>query len=217
MRCARHGHYGGGSCSCGGSGGNGRGAGDAPITSRNHFGRISRHRQFERVLVDQWVRSAVLVESVRTEAGPRHKHICYLGAIREGCEGYDGHRANFWLSAGRNLARAGVPDADRARIVAALEAVVLMPADRAYGASDGNGYRRRIRVGASGAPDSPPRRAPYPPTSGQTALDGNSPTVSATEKKTTIFRQQGSRNRPFPRSPKHLRRDHSILRDLGPR
>src|SRR5262249_32949181 len=41
-----------------------------------------------------------------------------------------------------------------------------------------NGYCRRIRVGASGAPDSPPRRAPYPPSFGQTALDGNSPTVS---------------------------------------
>src|SRR5262245_6863058 len=52
--------------------------------------------------------------------------------------------------------------------------------------SDSNGYCRRIRVGASGAPDSPPRRAPDPPSSGQTAPDGNSPTVSAMEQGTGI-------------------------------
>ena len=44
---------------------------------------------------------------------------------------------------------------------------------------------------------------------------GGDPT--ATDKKTTIFRDGGSRKRPFSRSPKNLRRDHPIQRDIGSR
>ena len=39
----------------------------------------------------------------------------------------------------------------------------------------------------------------------------------ATEQKTTIFQASRSHKRSFSRGPKHLRRDHSILRDLGSR
>jgi hypothetical protein len=71
----------------------------------------------------------VLVESVRTEAGPRHKHICYLGTVREGKEQYVGHQIGFWRSVDRNLDRAGISEADRARIFAKLEAVVPRPTE----------------------------------------------------------------------------------------
>jgi hypothetical protein len=73
------------------------------------------------------VKAAVLVRSVRTEAGPRLRHLCYLGSIREGFEDYPAHQAGFWEAAERGLARAGVVGADRERIVAALEQAVPRP------------------------------------------------------------------------------------------
>src|SRR4051812_36755578 len=60
----------------------------------------------------KWAKSAVLVESVRTAAGPRHRHICYLGSIWEGCEGRHWHRAHFWGTADANLDGAGIAGDD---------------------------------------------------------------------------------------------------------
>jgi hypothetical protein len=71
------------------------------------------------------VKSAVLLKSVRTAAGPRQRHICYLGSIREGHEGQIGHRIGFWEAAHKGLDGAGIEGDERARIVAALESVVL--------------------------------------------------------------------------------------------
>jgi hypothetical protein len=75
----------------------------------------------------EWVRRAVLVRSVRTAAGPRHRHVCYLGSIREGQELDHWHRVDFWASVVRNLSRAGIAKADRGRIVGALQSVVPKP------------------------------------------------------------------------------------------
>jgi hypothetical protein len=75
----------------------------------------------------EWVKSAVLIQSVRTEAGPRHKHICYLSSIWEGHEKQHWHRVGFWETAERNLDRAGISKKDRVRIVAALQSIVSKP------------------------------------------------------------------------------------------
>jgi hypothetical protein len=76
---------------------------------------------------DRFTKSAALVRSVRTEAGPRHKHICYLGSVCEGREGLIWGSDRFWETAGRNLDKAGITGADRERIEAAVEAVVPKP------------------------------------------------------------------------------------------
>jgi hypothetical protein len=76
---------------------------------------------------DEWTLSAVLVESVRTPAGPRQKVICYLGSIVERREGHHGRRASFWATADPRLEEAGVAGEGRTRIVAALEARVPRP------------------------------------------------------------------------------------------
>jgi hypothetical protein len=75
----------------------------------------------------EWVKSAVLVESVRTESGPRHKHVCYLGTIRERSADAYPARVHFWKSADRNLDRAGLAGSERERIVLVLESVVPKP------------------------------------------------------------------------------------------
>jgi hypothetical protein len=77
----------------------------------------------------------VLVESVRTPVGPRHKHICYLGSICELRETesvasppFDvWDRADFWGTAQRALDKIGIDWADRERIEASLQAVVPRP------------------------------------------------------------------------------------------
>jgi hypothetical protein len=71
-----------------------------------------------------WVRAAYLVESVRTAAGPRHRHVCYLGSIREISAHYWCHRAPFWAAATRRLDAAGIEGPARSRCEAALQAVV---------------------------------------------------------------------------------------------
>jgi hypothetical protein len=75
----------------------------------------------------QWVRSAYVVGGVRTEAGPRQKHICYVGSIHEGYEGHHSHRVAFWAGADANLDRAGIAGDDLPPVVAALEAIVPRP------------------------------------------------------------------------------------------
>jgi hypothetical protein len=72
-------------------------------------------------------RSAVVVQSVRTAAGPRLKHICYLGSISEGHEHDALQREWFWGGVERNLDKAGIAGATRERIVARLEAIVPRP------------------------------------------------------------------------------------------
>jgi hypothetical protein len=76
--------------------------------------------------------SAYLIKSVWTDAGPRHKHICYIGSIYdpgwdERCEWHGGpkvHGRDFWLSADRKLAEAGIAGDDLAAIVAGLELAI---------------------------------------------------------------------------------------------
>jgi hypothetical protein len=79
------------------------------------------------------LRSAVLVESVWTPKGPRHRHLGYLAAIREGLERDPEAASAFWESAAANLRKARVEDGrrikgdDLARIVAKLEETAPRP------------------------------------------------------------------------------------------
>jgi hypothetical protein len=91
---------------------------------------------FESEPVDEWTRSAVLVESVRTAAGPRQKVLGYLGSIEEQYLGQVGHRVGFWASAEARLDELGPTAEERARIVAALEAVVPRPTDEERAAQE---------------------------------------------------------------------------------
>jgi hypothetical protein len=69
-------------------------------------------------------KSAVLVQSVRTDKGPRLKHICYLGSVPEGGARSQDSRESFWHGVEPNLDKAGITGADRERIIATLEAAV---------------------------------------------------------------------------------------------
>jgi hypothetical protein len=85
-----------------------------------------------RIADPQWLRSAVLVESVRVDGRPRQRTIKYLGSIRECHLDLEGqysifHRGYFWRSADANLERLDLSDLERARIIAALEDVVPRP------------------------------------------------------------------------------------------
>jgi hypothetical protein len=75
-----------------------------------------------------WVRTAYLIQAIRTPAGPRQEYLCRLGAIETDAQGSPTleARAKFWREADRQLEGRG-DAADRARIVAALEAVVPRP------------------------------------------------------------------------------------------
>jgi hypothetical protein len=94
-----------------------------------------RHWRYEGLYSTQV--SAVLVRSVRTDAGPRHERICYLGAISTISKdkvstskpsfARSWRRQWFWESAELNLDKAGIGESDRERIVAALKAVVPKP------------------------------------------------------------------------------------------
>jgi hypothetical protein len=75
----------------------------------------------------EWVKSAVLVESVRTPTGPRLKHVCYLGSIREAEIEQYGPRLKFWTTVEKNLDQTGIVGENRKRIEAVLSAVVLKP------------------------------------------------------------------------------------------
>jgi hypothetical protein len=73
------------------------------------------------------LRSAVLLHSERTPAGPRHRHVCYLGSIREGFEHDPVHGADFWGAVKRRLRKARIEGEDLARVVAKLEETVPRP------------------------------------------------------------------------------------------
>jgi hypothetical protein len=74
------------------------------------------------------------VKSVWTPAGPRQRHVCYLGSSYDSscaepkgrCEWHGGPKAvsyHFWKSADRKLAEAGITGDELAAIVAGLERV----------------------------------------------------------------------------------------------
>jgi hypothetical protein len=95
---------------------------------RQRYVRGNRTRHgYESVPIDKWTRCAVLLESVRTPAGPRQQYVCYLGSVKEGSEGGDLDRWRFWMAAVRNLRKVGVSGRDLVRVVAALDAVVPRP------------------------------------------------------------------------------------------
>jgi hypothetical protein len=71
--------------------------------------------------------SAVVVRSVRTAAGPRQRHVCFLGSVRR--SGDYSHPHRFWAEAMAKLDAAGIRDGDRERIEADLERVVPRPAE----------------------------------------------------------------------------------------
>jgi hypothetical protein len=90
---------------------------------------------YESVPKDEWRRLATLVESVRTAAGPRQKHVAYLGSIKEGDERAPVRQAGFWASADEALDRLDLGGDERAQIEAALGAVVPRPTDEAVEAA----------------------------------------------------------------------------------
>ncbi len=69
----------------------------------------------------------MLVESVRTEKGPRQKHVCYLGTIREGHESSHYHCVDFWAAATKGLDAAGIKGKVRSELEATLKSVVTKP------------------------------------------------------------------------------------------
>ena len=100
-------------------------------------------------------RTAALVESVRTPAGPRHRHLCYLGTIWTGPGPTCLRRAEFREEAGRRLDAAGIDAAERDRVEAALDAAVPVPAAGEWDAdladarrrqAGGERYGRRYRI-----------------------------------------------------------------------
>ncbi len=86
----------------------------------------------QQVTREEWLRSAVLVESVRINGQPRQRTVRYLGSIRECHLDLEGqysifHRGYFWRSVDANLETLDISDLERARIVATLEDVVPRP------------------------------------------------------------------------------------------
>jgi hypothetical protein len=108
-------------------------------------GRLTKGRG-PQVMWDKDVRLAYLVRSVRTERGPRHEHICYIGSFIDledpknykdieagfvweiyGCRKARARR--FWKDALRNLERAGIRGADLEQAIASLEKTIPRPED----------------------------------------------------------------------------------------
>jgi hypothetical protein len=82
------------------------------------------------------LRIAVLVESVRTDVGPRQEFVAYLGSIDEGREREPSHQRRFWEQVERALDGAGISRADRTRIVRSVKTAVPRPREK--GESQGN-------------------------------------------------------------------------------
>jgi hypothetical protein len=117
-------------------------------------------------------RLAYVVESVRTPAGPRHRHVCYVASFidlgdpkdyRDTAEGvtmethgtYAQRCVEFWATALPALDRAGITGADRAKLEADLKRVVDRPdaaaIARARARRDKEDRERRtIRIKTSG-------------------------------------------------------------------
>jgi hypothetical protein len=101
-------------------------------------------RRYESLRTGDWVKSAVVVESVRTPAGPRLKHVCYLGSIREAKIDDYYHQRDFWTSVKRNLDAARIVGKERRTIETALSAVVAKP-DKKAEAKRAADYERKAR------------------------------------------------------------------------
>ncbi len=85
-----------------------------------------------RTVTPQWLRSAVIVESIRVDGRPKQRILKYLGSIRECYLDPDNHASiyhwgYFWRSVDANLEQLELSDVDRVRIVAVLEDVVPRP------------------------------------------------------------------------------------------
>jgi hypothetical protein len=74
-----------------------------------------------------WALDAVLVKSVRTPAGPRLKHIAYLGTIKWGRFHRPFNRGPFWESVNKNLAKIEMTSKERRTIVRELVKTVPKP------------------------------------------------------------------------------------------
>lgn len=90
-----------------------------------------------KVIEPQWLRAAWLVESVRVAGSPRQRTLAYLGSVRECYLAPDNryrvfHCTYFWRSATAKLDALALEAGERARIEAALEAVVPRPSAEAF-------------------------------------------------------------------------------------
>jgi len=108
----------------------------------------------ERIIREEWLLTASLVESVRINGQPRQRTIRYLGSIREchlDLEGQSSifHRGYFWRSADTNLESLDLSVLEQARIVATLEDVVPRP-DPEESAQAHERARERIAVLTAG-------------------------------------------------------------------
>jgi hypothetical protein len=74
-----------------------------------------------------WVRTALLIQSIRTPEGPRHQYLGSLGMIREGREQDWPEQWEFWEKTERGLDKAKVDGAERRKIEAKLAEVVPRP------------------------------------------------------------------------------------------
>lgn len=73
------------------------------------------------------VKTAALVRSERTPAGPRLRHVCYLGSIEDKHLDSASARGCFWDKATKSLDAAGIGGEVRQRIEAAIATAVPRP------------------------------------------------------------------------------------------
>ncbi len=94
--------------------------------------RWKKTRRRDRWGKENWSHSAVLVETSRTDGKPRQRVIAYLATIQDrylpgGADAARYRLYRFWDTADVALDRLALPDAERTKIVAAIESVVPMP------------------------------------------------------------------------------------------
>jgi hypothetical protein len=82
------------------------------------------------------VKTAVLVEFERTDAGLRHTHICDLGSIREAQQTAHYERVHFWESVEKNLGDAGIDGNERRVIEKMLQIAVPRPTKTIWGGAN---------------------------------------------------------------------------------
>jgi hypothetical protein len=112
----------------------------------DHFGRGRRQVCYNSEPTGEWRRHAMVLESVRTPAGPRQRYVCYLGAILEGAERDRPAARDFWRSAEWNLRRARIDGTDLAGLVASLRSAVPRPDEDSEPPWDGRWRWRSCRI-----------------------------------------------------------------------
>jgi hypothetical protein len=91
------------------------------------------HRMWISEPTGQWIKTAHLIEAIRTPDGPRQRYVGRLGSFREGTEGDPEVQAEFWDKAKRELIWIRVKDRDAIcledcnRILASLQEVIPSP------------------------------------------------------------------------------------------